>query len=379
MTVRNSYTQRCAAVQSVIDPRLHRSCFAAEKLLEENVSKTGLSYFKKRNIDSDFDVLIDFDKKSYTLLKTGDLKDEGTEKKICTATKIRFGQKDKEEGEFIATATSMVRILAKPGITLTERELGYEQKYGQIEDRMIYHDKEGRNRVLYLKEAYEHPAFFYVLNDEAKLPPCEIVSTLLPVAKKLKEMHADGVFHRDVKGLNILCKHNEKENDSALLIDFGLSASAKNSDEAKLLTNVYGTPIYTSPERFPGSLFPTADVEIQHKADDMFALGCVLYELIFERPIPWKECVDKWFKDKKITPYMNIIEELSKIKMQTLGQRSGHASSTLEECLHKLLAMDPKSRMTAEELVDKLSSIKENSTKFEVSFKRLVNLKLKEL
>jgi serine/threonine protein kinase len=383
MTVRttcatSSYERRLAAVTSAVEPRLHHSCSVAEKLLEEKATETGLKYFKKKEIQSDHDLIINFDNKSYTLLKTGELKEEGVEKKVCSATKITLGVKENEEEKFVATAKSMVRLLSKPGVSLSEREFAYDKKYGQVEDRMIYRDKNDKYRDLYLKDAYDHPAFFYTMQEEftkegTTFPPCEIISTILPVAKKLEEMHADGVFHRDVKGLNILCKHNEQKNDTAILIDFGLTASAQ---EPELLKSVYGTPVYTAPERLSTLIAPVlANEENQRKAEDMYALGCVLYELVYETEIPWAEYVKNYLQNPKMTfSGMKSFDDYCDMKFQLGDQKE--ASGVIAECLIGLLCPDPSSRMTAARLVEKLSSVKEKTAKINLSHKRCKELVL---
>src|SRR5262249_22668130 len=71
------------------------------------------------------------------------------------------------------------------------------------------------------------------------------------VAHGLREVHALGVIHRDVKPANILW---DCRKDEALLTDFGIAAHL--ADPA----TVAGTIPYMAPEAFDGALSPALDV-----------------------------------------------------------------------------------------------------------------------
>lgn len=93
----------------------------------------------------------------------------------------------------------------------------------------------------------------------------DAVRLVADVADGLGSAHARGVIHRDVKPGNIVCHGNVPT-----LVDFGI---ARNIDATTLTEGlVVGTASYLAPEQAQGlPLQPTADV---------YALGCVLYELL---------------------------------------------------------------------------------------------------
>ena len=110
------------------------------------------------------------------------------------------------------------------------------------------------------------------LNREAQLPVDVAVRVALEVADALDYAHRHDVVHRDIKPENILLHEGH-----ALVADFGIGKAvvAAAASGATTLTQVgvtVGTPAYMSPEQAAGD-------EIDGRSD-LFALGCVLYEML---------------------------------------------------------------------------------------------------
>jgi serine/threonine protein kinase len=85
--------------------------------------------------------------------------------------------------------------------------------------------------------------------------------------------HTNGIVHRDLKPANVHLLPAPKDRVKVKIMDFGL-AKVSGSDMTSTGT-VMGTPHYMSPEQVRG-----------HKADarsDIFAVGCVFYELLTGR------------------------------------------------------------------------------------------------
>jgi eukaryotic-like serine/threonine-protein kinase len=101
----------------------------------------------------------------------------------------------------------------------------------------------------------------------------EVVRIGRAVASALAYAHEQGVVHRDIKPDNILL-----EDDRVLVADFGLARAVDEVYERLTATGtVVGSPIYMSPEQASGQK------EIDGRSD-IFALACVLYELLSGEP-----------------------------------------------------------------------------------------------
>ena len=109
------------------------------------------------------------------------------------------------------------------------------------------------------------------------------IDDALPIAKQIAEAleaaHAQGIIHRDLKPANV----KVKADGTVKVLDFGL-AKAFQSDAANVSTVtaaateagvVVSTPAYMSPEQARGKLV--------EKRTDVWAFGCVLYEMLTGR------------------------------------------------------------------------------------------------
>ena len=143
-------------------------------------------------------------------------------------------------------------------------------------------EKSGDTRALVL-ELIEGPT----LADRIKQGPIPL-DEALPIAKQIAEAleaaHEKGVIHRDLKPANI----KVREDGTVKILDFGLAkALDPNADgdpsESPTLTAmatqmgvIMGTAAYMSPEQARGKPVD--------KRTDIWAFGCVLYEMLTGRP-----------------------------------------------------------------------------------------------
>ncbi|MFE7578192.1 serine/threonine-protein kinase [Streptomyces sp. NPDC057521] len=93
------------------------------------------------------------------------------------------------------------------------------------------------------------------------------------VCEALTEAHAAGVMHRDIKPSNVFITHTGE----VKVLDFGIAKAADPYATATRLTQtgfIVGTPPYMAPEQARGYPEPSSD---------LYALGCLLFELITGR------------------------------------------------------------------------------------------------
>ena len=112
------------------------------------------------------------------------------------------------------------------------------------------------------------------LRREGRLPVDDALRIAREVADALGYAHAHGVLHRDIKPANILL-----ESGHAVVADFGIARAfqAAGGDRLTQAGMTVGTPAYMSPEQAAG------EAELDGRSD-LYALGCVLYEMLTGAP-----------------------------------------------------------------------------------------------
>jgi serine/threonine-protein kinase len=111
------------------------------------------------------------------------------------------------------------------------------------------------------------------------LPPERVIHLLRQVCDALREAHAAGLIHRDLKPGNIFAAQRGGVFDVAKLLDFGL-VKPLGVDESLQLTqdgSITGSPLYMSPEQIEGENDSDA-------RGDIYAIGAVAYFLLTGRP-----------------------------------------------------------------------------------------------
>ncbi len=110
-----------------------------------------------------------------------------------------------------------------------------------------------------------------VPDENAVRSPAEVVAILRQLCKGLAAAHRQGIVHRDIKPENIILVKRGGREGVVKLVDFGISAmlAADTKDSSDRIT---GTPHYMAPEQIEGQPF---DGRL-----DMYAVGCVAYELL---------------------------------------------------------------------------------------------------
>ncbi|APT87977.1 serine/threonine protein kinase [Corynebacterium frankenforstense DSM 45800] len=112
-----------------------------------------------------------------------------------------------------------------------------------------------------------------ILHADGPMRPAEAARILEPACRALTASHEAGIVHRDIKPANIMITNTGQ----VKVMDFGIARALDDSTSAMTQTSaVIGTAQYLSPEQARGK---PADGR-----SDLYALGCVFYELVTGRP-----------------------------------------------------------------------------------------------
>jgi serine/threonine protein kinase len=125
-----------------------------------------------------------------------------------------------------------------------------------------------------------HPAQGSKPVDPTKARVSEALRFARQIVDALDAAHEKGIVHRDLKPLNIKIAPG----GIVKVLDFGLAKSTDTKDRSGSATmshatregSFIGTPAYMSPEQ--------ARAQPQDKRTDIWAFGCVLYEMLAGRP-----------------------------------------------------------------------------------------------
>jgi serine/threonine protein kinase len=160
------------------------------------------------------------------------------------------------------------------------------------------------------------------------LPPERAVFLLEQVCDALREAHAVGLVHRDVKPGNIFAAKRGGVFDVAKLLDFGLVKTSFVEDSSIHLTQegaIAGSPLFMAPEQAIGDGEPDA-------RSDLYSLGCVAFYLLTGR-VPFEG-------DKPLKVMMAHANQLP----PSLREVNPEVPADVEEVVMKCLAKNPAER-----------------------------------
>nr|WP_082535577.1 serine/threonine-protein kinase [Nonomuraea pusilla] len=159
------------------------------------------------------------------------------------------------------------------------------------------------------------------------LPVPEACALLAQAAAGLAAAHRAGVVHRDVKPANL-----HLTSDRTLkVVDFGLAHLAGEAARLTAVGTVVGTAAYLAPEQIEGS---------GGHACDVYALGCVAYELLCGQPPFTGAAPQVMYQHLHHGPVppsrhrADIPAELERLVMAMLAKNPSHRPATADQAAH---------------------------------------------
>ena len=138
----------------------------------------------------------------------------------------------------------------------------------------LYNSGETGGFLYYVMPFVEGESLRARLQREKQLSIPDTVAIGRAVASALSHAHGLGIVHRDIKPENILFRAGQ-----AAVTDFGIARAVgvAGGDQLTRTGMAIGTPAYMSPEQSAG------DRDLDTRSD-VYALGCVLYEMLVGQP-----------------------------------------------------------------------------------------------
>ena len=169
--------------------------------------------------------------------------------------------------------------------------------------------------------------------------PAEALRIAAAAASALAYAHEQGVVHRDIKPDNILLA-----GDEVLVADFGVARAVSEVAEKLTATGmIVGTPTYMSPEQASG------DKAIDGRSD-IFALGCVLYEMLageppFKGPNPQATLMRRFMgPPRPLRPVVQIPEHVEAAIVRAVAKDPAERYATAAEFADALAGREPPAR-----------------------------------
>jgi serine/threonine-protein kinase 40 len=165
---------------------------------------------------------------------------------------------------------------------------------------------------------------------EKKLAEREALRIFYDVVRIVCDLHERNIVHRDLKLGNMVFN---KKTRKVTLINFCLGKHLLNEND--LLTDQRGSPAYISPDVLSGKPY-------LGKPSDCWALGVVLFTMLFGQ-FPFYDSVPQELFRKIKSAEFSIPKD-SRVSVNTIS------------IIHKLLVLNPRLRMTAEQVLDALQT-----------------------
>ncbi|WP_433515480.1 serine/threonine-protein kinase [Nonomuraea sp. CA-143628] len=175
------------------------------------------------------------------------------------------------------------------------------------------------------------PTISAYVQENAPLPPDELLSFGVDIAEALTDIHHAGIVHRDLKPGNVILSES-----GAKVLDFGI---ARALDESGLTGTgaLIGSPGWISPEQYRGD---EADA-----AADVFAWGALMAYASTGRP-----------------PFGTGAPDVLAYRVMSVDPDLSGVPAQVRDLVRSALAKDRTARPTADELLAQVTALKSGTT-----------------
>ncbi len=152
----------------------------------------------------------------------------------------------------------------------------------------------------------------------------------------LAHAHRHGVIHRDLKSSNIMLVQEGEKSDVAKVVDFGIAKLLPNSGrQSQNLTQtgeIFGSPIYMSPEQCMGHILDARS--------DIYSMGTMVYESLTGYPALMGKTIVETMEMQvretpkpfsEIRPDLQLPKELETIIFRSLEKKPENRYQSMEE------------------------------------------------
>jgi serine/threonine protein kinase len=179
------------------------------------------------------------------------------------------------------------------------------------------------------------------MQQEGALAQERVIHIAQQICRSLREAHALGIIHRDMKPANVMLLRQHDDHDFVKVLDFGLVKffSGESHPESDI-TNAgtfMGSPHYIAPEQ--------ARNQSPDQRCDIYSLGILLYHMLTGRvPFTAQAPVDIILKHlheapvppREVRPDLNIAPELQDIVLKCMAKAREDRFQSMDELLAQL-------------------------------------------
>jgi len=185
-----------------------------------------------------------------------------------------FRSRDRRDARAVAIKALRPEIAGALGPDRFVREMDIATRLHHAQIVPLLDSGNAGGILWYAMPLIEGGSLLHHLEREGRLPVPSAVRIARDVAAALDYAHTHGVVHRDITPGNILLSGT-----ATLVTDFGVARAIDEAARQPLTDSgiVVGTPAYISPEQ-------ARDAKRVDHRTDIYALGCVLYEMLAGDP-----------------------------------------------------------------------------------------------